>query len=138
MSESISITSWDDAEDRDVEVYQAKDKHGNPIHINPKNPDNHTGALLDNEKTLFYNLDVVINKPHDTTLYKGGGSPKTQANAQKGQIVTYSRDNFVKELDIPYWSENITDHKVEVTVLYTKDATHNYTLTYGVKLNHDI
>lgn len=137
MSEIVSITTWEDAEEKAIEVYQTVDQHGNSIQINPKNPDNHTGAILDNEKTLFYNLDLVVNNPHNTTIYSGGGSPRTQANAQKGQIVTYSRDNLIKELNIPRWSDNIRDHTVEVVVLYTDNATHNYTLTYGVRLNYD-
>lgn len=47
---NVEITTWDNAEEKRLEAYICYDAYGNKITVNTKNPKNHTGGILDNER----------------------------------------------------------------------------------------
>jgi len=112
------------------------DADGNPITLKPKIIGHHSSPhQLDNDKTLYYNLPQVIYFPDKVAAYQGGGSPATILNSQKGRMVTYTKDNFISQLNIPYWSENVVSDSIQVNVLYDLKARENYTTTYIITVN---
>lgn len=129
MSNKIKYKTYEEVADIPVQQYTTI-KNGKVIEIKVKNPAEHTSNHpLDNEPTFFYNLEQIILHPH-RTITKKSNNPKAIKNRKKGKVVTYVRDNFVSELNIPGYINWKGDETRVVTMYgYLGD---NYTETYYI------
>lgn len=127
----IELKTYDETYDEPLEQYVAYDVKGEAVTVNPKDPEKHQSSHpIEDSGYLFHNLGYIKANPHQIEPSKSN-NPQAAENLKKGDIIVYSRDNFVKELDVPgyiHWQGD----KTSVVVLYDKDKQENYTLTYYV------
>ncbi len=110
--------------------YTVTDPDGRIIEITPKNPAKHSSPdPMDNNPHYHYNLGMIIMNPDDIRE-DSSNNPQAQKNRELGKILTYIKNDYILELDLPD-SPNYHNTCTEVVVQYTD--TKNFTRTNIIK-----
>jgi len=103
---------------------------GKEIEITPKIPGHHESSHpLEQTPTYFYNLDQVLLHPDDVLL-DTSNNPKAVESRKKGECKIYIKNDFIKDLHIPGYSDWKGD-ETRVVVMF-ENTGKNYTKTYRI------
>jgi len=117
--------------------YPAKDQDGRDVVIRPKLPEEHESHHpLEQTPAYFYNLKLVLENP-DEVVPSTSQNPNALKSAEFGETKIYIKNDFVKQLNIPGYS-NMENEQTQVVVFYGNEKwqnkTKNFTRTYGIKV----
>ena len=100
------------------------------VEVMPKIPEHHQSYHpLEQSPTVFYNIDQVLLNPDDV-LPDSSNELRAIESRKKGEVKIYLKNNFIKNLKIPGYSD-WKDDEMRVVVMYEKTGK-NYTKTYRI------
>lgn len=124
--------SFEDTWDQPLDQYVVYEVNGKPVTISKKNPSKHESDHPLLESGYFYhNLGAILEEPHNIAI-STSNNPEAIAHRKIGQVMIYSRDNFVTELNPPGYI-NWRGDTTHIVVMFEDTTNKNYTLTYYIE-----
>jgi hypothetical protein len=137
ISETTTFEPFIELVGKEAKPYQTVDSDGRSVTIQPKREGQHTsGSTLDDFGPVFYNLGQIVEHPHKSKP-STSQNPKAIEHRRTGQVIEYSRRDFIPELNMPGHDGEYQDTETTVVVKYPNDGSENHSLTFYTRPARD-